>query len=284
MRAQFDHALNVSFSLYAANRIQQEGQAFFTVTTPLYYVPDTTLPPTWLGYSAPWKQFLVDSGISGAVIINSVSGGGFSAPLTRASGIHIDYVNGRVLVPSTMGTNMSLTGTASFTEISTYQPNSTEEATLTTAKYFRNPRFNGAPTSGVQPNAMATPMVVINTLTDDNDAFAFGGLDTCATTFSIVCYVESDYQLKGLFSLFRDARYGYFPLLGLAQYPLDGFNDVKGGTGYNYQTYVQQYGTPGNLVYIADVHTAKLNDRAKLAPGLWGGVIDVDVEFVRQTL
>ncbi len=72
-------------------------------------------------------------------------------------------------------------------------------------------------------------------------------------------------------------------MLTAAQYPFDEYGDVKGGTGYNYQSLIERFGTPGNLVYISEVRTAKLNDRAKIAPGIFGGVIDIDTQFVRLT-
>jgi hypothetical protein len=281
MLAQFDHSLNISVHLWAQNVVQQNAQGYFNATMQFYPTADARYTG-YYSYSCPWKQLVFDSGVSGAQILNAVSGGGFSAPLTRDSGVHFDYLNGRVLVPQALGGNLALTGAAAVSEINFYQPNATEEYMLTQTKYFRNPRYQGTPTTGVDPYVMATPAVFINTIDDRSEAFSFGGIDNTMTTFTLTCFAESDYQLKGLFSLFRDERYGYIPLINIAQNPLDGYNDVKGGTGFNYQSIIAQYGTPGNLIYVQNVKTSKVSDKMQLNPGLFAGIIDMELSFIRQ--
>ncbi len=281
MLQQFDHALAVSVYLYAQNRVQNLAQAYVNTTTQFY--PTTDIRYTgYYSYSAPWKQLVYDSGVAGAQILNAVSGGGFSAPLTRASGVHFDYFNGRVLVPQALGANLVLTGSCAVSEVNFYVPADPQEYLLTQAKFFFNPRYQGAPTSGIAPYDMATPAVFVNSIHDTSEAFALGGLDDTTTTFSLTCFCESDYQLKGLLSLFRDARYANFPLVSLAQNPLDGYNDVKGGTGYNYNTIIAQYGTPGQLVYIKQIRTSKVSDKIKLNPSLFMGIVDMELSYVRQ--
>ncbi len=282
MLAQFDHSLTISAFLWAQSQIQGMAAAYFNATVPFYPTADARYTG-YYSYSAPWKQLVYDSSISGAQVVNMVSGGGFSAPLTRASGLHFDYLNGRVLVPAALGANLALTGAVSVSEVNMYLPNATEESLLTQTKFFRNPRYQGMPTSGIDPYAMVTPAVFLNTIDDKSEQFAFGGIDNTITTFTLTCFCESDYQLKGLFSLFRDSRYGYIPLINIAQNPLDGYNDTKGGSGtYSYQNIITQYGTPGNLIYVQSVRTSKVSDKMQLNPGLFAGIIDLELSFIRQ--
>lgn len=282
MLQQFDHALGISLYLYAQNRVQSVAQAYFSQQLTFYPTADPRMTGYW-SYSCPWKTLVYDSSVSGAAIVNAVSGGGFSAPLTRASGVHFDYFNGRVLVPAALGPNLALTGYGAVSEVNFYVPQETQEYLLTQQKFFVNPRYQGTPTSGIAPYDMATPAVFVNTIADESEAFTFGGLDKTTTTFSLTCYCESDYQLKGLLSLFRDARYANFPLVSIAQNPLDGYNDTKGGSGgYSYNAIIAQYGSPGQLVYIEQVRTSKVSDRMKLNPGLFCGIVDMDLVYVRQ--
>lgn len=283
MLSQFDHLLNLSCYLYSQAVMQNQAQAYFNAQMTFYPTQDVRYTG-YYSYSCPWKSLVYDAGASGAAILNMVSGGDFTNyPLTRASGVHIDYLNGRVLVPTSFGPSLALTGYAAVSELNLYLPNSTEEQLLTQSKYFRNPRYQGMPTSGIDPYAMVTPAVFLNTLNDTSEAFALGGLDNTTTTFSLTCFTETDYQLKGLFSIFRDARFAYMPLLPMTSNPLDGYNDTKGGSGgYNYQSLIAQYGSPGQLIYIASVHTSKVSDRMQLNPGLFAGIIDMDLSYVRQ--
>jgi hypothetical protein len=224
-----------------------------------------------------------DSGISGAYIINAASGDAFTNyPLTRASGVHFDYDNGRIVVPASFGSTLTLTGTYSLKEVNTYIANESQDALLTQGKYFINPRYNGTPTSGVPPYVMATPAVFVNTLSSRNEAYQLGGLVNSRDTITLTVLAESSYQLNTLLSTFRDMRYEYIPMLNVTNDPVDEWGDVKGGTGYNYQTYISQFGTVGNLIYIEDVRTAKVSDRLKLSPTQFAGMIDLDLSYIRQ--
>ncbi len=283
MLPQFDNFLTASLFLWAENRLTSVGQAYIpSVTTKLYYTVDPSLPSSYVSYNSPFKQWVSDSGIVGVNIIDSISGGVFSSPLTRASGLIVDYNNGRILLPSSYGKNLQLTGSACLKEINVYGVNENEDPLLTANKYFRNPRYIGTPTSGIAPNVICTPALFVNTLAGSSTPFSFGGLDDTKTTFTLTALVESDYQLKAVLSLFRDARYQYIPLVGPAQWPLNQLGDFKNGTGYSYQNLIEQYGTPGNLILIDNVYTSKISDSTKLNPNLFAGLIDLEVSFVRQ--
>ncbi len=285
MLAQFDNNLQASFYLWAENRLGNQAQAYITVSgAPLYYIRDPALPPGYNRYSSSFKQWVCDSGVSGAVIAQTVSGAGFSAPLDRSSGIIFDYDNGGVLVPASYGTSIQLTATYSFKEVNVYQPNEDEEYILTQGKYYLNPRFNGQATGAVPPYVEATPAIFINTLHSDNVAWALGGLNDTPTTMSMVVIAESNYQLNAVLSLFRDARYRYIPLLSAGasfQDPINQQGDTK--SGYNYNQYIALYGTPGNLIYIEQVKTSKVNDKIKMNPLYFVGLIDMTLSYMRVT-
>ncbi len=278
----FLNNLYASTFLFAEHWYLQTSQAYNTITSKLYYSPDPTLPAGYVAYSFPIKQLVYDSGVSGAFIFNEVSGGVFAQyPLTRASGIHIDYENARAILPLAYGTGLSLTGTASYKEVNIYQPNETEEEILTQNKFFLNPRYRAPLVSGVPPYVYATPAMFLNPLQTHNDPYQFGGTVESKTTMTFTVLAETSYQLNNLLSTFADTEKGYFPLVGVANDPLDEWGDVKGGTGYNYFTLAQRYGTPGNLVYINRVRGSKVSDRVRMNPRQFCGIIDMEVFFVR---
>lgn len=280
----FQSNLFASAYLFLEHRYLQYSVAFQNAQVKFYYAPDSRLPTGYVSYASPWRQFVYDSGVSGAAILNVVSGGAFSTNcLNRASGIHIDYENARVIVPSSFGTNLTLTGYAAFREFNMYQPNETEEQILTQAKFFLNPRYRSPPTSGLAPYVMATPGIFLNTIETHNDAYQFGGLVNTKTTLSMVILAESQYQLRSLFSVFGDCRYQYLPMLNTIDDVLDGFGDVKGGTGYNYLTLCGMFGQPGNLVYIEDVRMSRVSDRLPLNASQVAGVVDMELSYIRSS-
>lgn len=281
MYPQFSNNLTASVYLWAENLLQNAGGAFFNATYPLYYVADPELPSQYIRYSFPIKGLVYNSGVSGAVIMQSISGG--TDVLDRSSGINIDYVNGGVIVPATWGTNLSLTGTSAITELNLYQPSETEETILTQGKMVRNPLYNGAPTGAIPPYVYCTPAAFLNTLHNMNDAYALGGLINSTVTYSIAVYAESQFQLTALLSLFTDTRYAYIPVFNTVNDPLNGFGDLKSGQGgYNYQQYIAQFGTPGQQAYIVSTRSSKVADKVKANPSYFIGLIDLDVSYVRQ--
>lgn len=281
MVPSFSSNLFASCFIFAEHRLLQYAAAFQPVQTKFYYSPDPVLPTGYLSYASPWRQFVYDSGVSGAAIINVVSGG--STVYNRASGIHIDYDNGRVIVPASFGTALTLTGYASFKEVNFYQSNETEETVLTQAQFFLNPRYKTAPISGLQPYLIATPGIFVNTLGAHNEAYQFGGMVNSKVTVSMVALAQSQFQLRDIFSIFMDCRYQYIPMINTVNDVLDGFGDVKGGTGHNYLTLCGTWGAPGNLIYIENVRMSKVSDRLPLNPGQVAGIIDMDVSYVRQS-
>lgn len=285
MISQQENNLLASFFLFAEHRMLQQGVAYQTLTTRLFPTQDRSLPVGYQGYSAPIKGWVYDSGVSGVCIIHSISGGGYSEPLTRASGVHFDYLNGRAIVPTSLGTNLVLTGTASFMEIRTYLPNESEEQILTQGKYFVNPSFHSnLSTSGAPPGSYTTPAIFINQIAARNEPFQLGGLVDSISTVTVTALCESNFQLNALLSIFRDLRFQSFPMLNVISDPLNQWGDLKGGegTGYNYREYVSSYGQPGNLVYISNVRASKVSDKVRLNPQLFAGVIDLEMGYVRQ--
>lgn len=278
MYNQFGNDLLASVFLWSQNRILNKGGAFITTTQQLYYAPDPRLNPAFLSYASPFKQWVYDSGVSGAHIIQTVSGS--AGVLDRSSGLKFDYINGRVLVPAAMGTNLALTGTFSMCEVNSQLTNETEEAILTQSKYYFNPRYIGGITGGVPPYSICTPAVFVNSIHDDATSFALGGMVDCTSTFAWIAILESPFQLQAIMSIARDARYQYMPMLSVGLGPINQWGDTY--SGYNYQTYVQQYGSPGQLIYIKQVKTSRVSDRIKLNPEQYMGLADFDVSYVRN--
>ena len=70
-------------------------------------------------------------------------------------------------------------------------------------------------------------------------------------------------------------------MLSVGLDPLNQWGDTY--SGYNYQSYITQYGAPGQLIYIKEVKTSRVSDRIKLNPELYMGLVDMDVSYIRAT-
>lgn len=81
MRTQFSTTTLLSFYQWMDNYLLQKAQAYTNHTSQLYYQPDSTLGTGYIAFSAPFKSFVWNSGVSGATMFNAVSGYFFDSSL-----------------------------------------------------------------------------------------------------------------------------------------------------------------------------------------------------------
>jgi hypothetical protein len=277
---QYLNVVNSSFFFWAQNALLNEGQAYINYTSKLHYQPDPRLGSNYVTYSAPFKQWIYDRGVQGATICSGISGA--ISLNSNQSGLKIDYDNGRVILPSSFGTGLNISGSYSFKEFNFYLPNETEEDLLTTSKFYLNSRYNQNPTGKLPPYSMVTPAIFINSLANSNKGFALGGEKQTNTSLSMVVMAETVAQLNGAISFFTDKCHKVFPYHDFD--PIGPFGDVKTGqfpSGFNYNSIVNQYGVPGNLLYIESVRGSKLSDSFKGNDRNFVGLIDFEISKER---
>jgi hypothetical protein len=265
----------------------QKGQAFTNVTTPFYYQPDARLGPGFVCYQAPLKSFVWDSGVSGAVIFNTISGSMNGKPVTinrGQSGMMTDFINGRVILPAASGftpTNMVLTGTFAYKDFNIYFMNQSQEQIIFSNKYYLNSRF--ALTGRPPAYDMVTPAIFITNGNSKNDNWAFGGIYNTINTIAINILAENMSQLQGVMSILIDQKNAYMPQLsGGATWPLNFYGDYKPG-GWNYQTQIAQ-SSPGSLYFISSAKATAVSDYAKIDESVMLAIVDLTVERVRSNI
>ena len=282
MIPQFSNNVLSSFFFWAQHEITQLGQAYRNKTGSLYYQADPRLSG-FHTYSSPFKQWVYDKGVSGAIICESVmDSAGIS--YTRASGIKIDYENGRVLFPTSFGTGLSLSGAYSFPDFNFYTTNETQESLLTRETNYTNPRFGNNGTTPVSPYSQMTPAAFVTIMNSDNSPFALGGTDLTKVNGSIVFMAETDYAIEAALSIMRDSRYKSIPFVSINEDPLNEYNDVKSSilpTGYNYES-IKHNATPGSLLEISFVQCSRVNDRINVDKQIFIGLVDIEIEKVRN--
>lgn len=278
----------ISFHLWLDNYISNKGQGYITTTSQFIYQNDPALP-NYVSYVAPFRSFVCDSGVSGATIMNSVSGA-FGVLNRGDSGMMIDYQNGRILLPSSLGTNLNITGTYSFKEINIYKANETQEKLVFSNKYYLNPRFDNAPITGVPPLTwnpkinsydMVTPCVFVGLSQTENKNWALGGLYNTNYNFELSIMAETYSQLEGTLSLLADSYQKWIPMLSPADWPLNFYGDFKNNSGYNYQNLSTQKGDPSNLYFVSSAKVSKVGDIAKIDQSVFVGVAQITLEKPR---
>jgi hypothetical protein len=267
----------LSFSQWLDNYLLQRGQAYVNTTGRFYYQADSTLIGK-VGYAAPFRSIVYDSGVSGALILETVNGS--LGTLGRGqSGMTVDYPNGRVLFNSAVGASALISGAYSFRDINVYFANQSQERIVFTNKYYLNSRFNRSPTSIPAPNQFVTPAIFVSIVKEKNEPGAYGGLYNTRTSMAMNVLAETQSQLEGVMSLLTDADQISFPQLPASAYPLGSFGDCK--SGYNYETVMAQYGSSDNLYTVYDIEASPMPDSVRADEGLFVGLVECDVVKMR---
>lgn len=284
MKPQFATTTLLSVYPWLDYLLLQQGQAYTNVTTPLYYTPDARLGPGFVTYQAPLREFVWDSGVSGATIFNTISGtiNGTPFSLSRGqSGMMTDFLNGRVILPASFGTNAIISGTYAFKDFNLYFANQSQEQIVFSNKYYLNSRF--ALTGRPPAYDMVTPAIFITNGNSQTNAWGMGGIYNTVITIAINVLAENLSQLEGALSLLADQKDAYLPQLGTTTWPLNEYGDYK-PSGWNYQTTIAQYGTPGNLYRISKVRCSKVSDYSKIDESMFMGIADLTIERVRSNI
>jgi len=74
MKPQYQHKVMTSFLLWFDNHLLTKGEAFSNKTGTFHYFDDSRLPDSYNTFSSPYKQFVNDSSIPGAIIKSGISG------------------------------------------------------------------------------------------------------------------------------------------------------------------------------------------------------------------
>lgn len=278
MKAQFINILQYSFFSFIEHGFLNNGEAYYNTSSKFYYVEDKR-QPQYYRYSAPYKQFIHDSSISGANIFSGVSGS-FGLLGNGTSGVRFDYDNGSILVPTSLGKNLNITGSYAVKDFNFYKANDLLEPVITENKYEMNSRFKRTQ-SGISPYSYVMPAIFISNRFGENKPFALGGLKDNECYFSCVLVHEDSDVIDGALSVLQDFCHKSFPILPLSSDPLDQFGALKTGH-FSYDDLAAVYNTPGNLSFIQSVRISKISDKIKSDPNLFYGIADFKISSIRQ--
>jgi len=284
MIEQYHHKVTNSFILWFDNYLLDKGQAYSNKTgVSLENYEDARLDSSYQAYGSPYKQWVTDSSISGAIIPNGVivgntPSGAYSPSTTgRDGGLALDFENGRALVNNS-NKDYNIKCDFAVKDFNLYFTNETEEDLIVENKYEINSRIYSEPEVHIEPYDQVVPAVFITTSTSQNKGFAFGGMEETTITISASVLAEDSFQLDGVLSIFNDSRNESFAMIPMSDHPFNEFNDLKSGT-YNYKDISNQLGKCNSL-YVNDVNTSKLTGGARksLSNDMFVGFIDFELK------
>ena len=279
MIEQFQHKLTSSFFLWFDNFLLKKGEAYSNKTGELFNYADPRLDSRYVAYGSPYKQWVTDSSIAGAVIPTGVSvvGAGTSG---RDNGVVFDFENGRALF-SGSDTSMTVTGEFAVKDFSVYLTNDTEDDLIVENKYTVNSRIPSGPLTYIDPYDDVIPAIFLSISQAENSPFALGGMQETKIQAKAVILAEDTYQLDGVMSIFMDSVDEVIAAIPMSGYPITELGDLKDG-GFDYTGLADDYRGEAKF-FVEKVKTSKLTDRTRnvLANELYVGFVDFDIEQYR---
>lgn len=273
MRPLFNHSLISSFALYLDNQLCDGAQAYQNVTTGLFPMVDQTTRS--YAYASPFKEWVADSCVSGAVVASGVwnSSGQF---LTRESGIVIDFLNGRILTNQKWG---PLSGSFARKEYNIY-PSTEGEVEWWLEKVFgENQNITYTPT-GIPAKPFAAPCIILTNSYETNEPWALGGVNDTKNTIRAYVISKGFYQQEGVNSYMRDMATQSFSLVSYGDVPYTASGDLKAGQ-YCYSDLCAEYGAAG--IYIEAVHGFRLSQKLNRTTSFGVSIVEFDLSTIRQS-
>jgi hypothetical protein len=275
MIEQFHHKFTNSFFLWFDNYLLTKGQAYSNVTGKFFNYEDARLDSEYKIFGSAYKQWVNDSSIVGADVASGVFvDGSFSG---RNTNLILDFENGRVLSKS-LAAQSSITGSFAIKDFNIYFSNETEEDIVVENKYDINSRIILNEEDYIKPYDQVIPAIFLSLDGVSNKGFAIGGMEETTLNAKAVILSENNYQLDGVLSIFADSRNEVFPVIPMADHPMNEFGDLKTGY-YSYADLKSQFSVDTNF-YINNAVTSKLTDKARrsLANDMYVGFVDFEIK------
>lgn len=282
MKASYINNLTSSFYLWLDHEILSRGEAFITYSGKLYETEDPNFQLTSSVYGSPFKQWIYDSSIPNAYIPSGIVSG--SQFISRGqNGLAIDYNHGRIIFSGNqIPTNQNFTTQYSFKEFNLYYTDEREDRLMFEKSYSLTPQTSRV-TGALGYLELPYPCVFIKLKTNENEPFAFGGLDESNYWIRCIILAKDSFSLDSLTSILADSARKVFPVFNPEDLPFNYFGDFKDGNNYNYINMCKMQ-NQNQLVYIHKVDITKFDESENLYINkkTIAAIADFELKTIRQ--
>ena len=290
MKAQFENLAMTSLMLFLDNEIQKKGEAWANHTGVFY--PTDNLYYGYYAYSSPYKQFVMDAGISGGAPSNNkphvVTGvyvnDSFKKVGDGGGPTYIDHMQGAVYFSSDQSDN-TISGNFAVKDFNFFITSESEEELLFETKFDVRPKINESVT-GLSPTKQTYPAVFIKNNGGRNEPWALGGTDVTKINARAIILSDSAFSLDAACAIMKETTRKYVPVISDNNLPFNALGVAKDGS-IDYDKHM----TPGIVdagsgMYVQDVSVSKIianrGDFNNLNPDVFSAFVDFDLELPRN--
>ena len=262
MKVQFDHNVLSSFYLWFENYLLSDKiKAYNTGLSNNFQKIDAyDVPNGYLAYQGEFRQIVAENSVD---IPNSgfYVNGSFVSANTSSSNIFVDYDNGRLIVPSASGSNLTITGNFTIKEVNTYITNEDAEDLIVHGdfvEYGQTTPYLYTKTDKLDEKTYFLPACFISLASTENSEFSFGGEEDTKTRIRVTVLTKDNYVLDAILSAFRDTVRKSITHIPYEQFPYGAFFSLK-NYPYSYQSLIDsQPCLTNNRSFINEVIASKV--------------------------
>ncbi len=247
----------------------------------LYPVVDDSLGlPSGYVWQSAFHNWVYESGVQNQptpIVASGMYINGTFAP--KASGMTIDYVNGRIILAKPISVNSTVQASFGYKEYSFVAPFSNVLDTLNT-NYTNNSKIYNQPFAA-HPEEIFLPAMYIEIDEATEHGFELGGIHETAPIFKINIISDKRSQVEGIASMFASKSTTSFPILPLSFGPkFNSMNDLS--QPYSFYEWADSI-IPGHFAYIKSVKYNRFYNLSenKTEPSLFGGYVSIEILAVR---
>lgn len=278
MKAQFDQKLLSSFFLWFDDRVTRYGEAVESNISQMFYYSENSvdLPDNKIAYYSPDRQFVSNGdAVPDGVYVKGGSVGSDYVFVRQepnsTTGLMIDHDQGRVIFNSSVGTDLTVSGSFARKTLNTYITNESEEELLLNTDFLLADQDDQTFLEAIQGFSSLNytlPAAFISYNSSNNKPFALGGLQDTRSNIRAVIIANDNYTLDSALSLFRDSAEVCLPIIDYAEFPYGEFFHVK-EPPYLYETlYQQKMNSNSQYAFIEKITSSKLYDTSSSALNL----------------
>lgn len=281
MKTQFGHSLSSSFYLWVDDRITRFAEGVFTGKSQIFsYSSAVDTPSGFNSFFSPKRQFCAGHELSPSGVF--VNGTGIEQSATGQKML-IDHDQGRILLDSSFGTSVTVSGNFVEKEINVYESNESQEELIINKDFvIAGDTKTFLETKGQQGQRRYTlPAVFVTDHHAQNKGLCFGGIDETKAVFRVLVVGLNKYQIDGILSLFTDAHHRAFGIIRYEDFPYGPYWYVK-EPPYSYPDLISN--NTFLAAHIESVTGYKLKDAAQAKLGgrsLFFGFLDFQLKIAR---
>ncbi|MDB4314546.1 hypothetical protein N9955_00805 [bacterium] len=281
MKAQFDHSLISSFYLWFERELLSDKIAAYTtgLDNVFQYHPEANLPDGFISYQGSYRQLVADQDVSvpnSGIFVNS------SFVTGAASGLYLDYNDGRVIMPAASGTTLNITANSTVKEVNTYMTNDDVEKILMEYDFIvdgQSQPDSASRDSDKDEKSYFLPACFVIPSQSNNKVFAFGGEEDTRTSITVMVLTDNNFVMDGVLNHFRDRSRTCVPIID--------FNDFPYGDSFTVKSFPYEYNalasTASSDSMIETVNASRVTEKLnnKLNKGFQIGFLNFELSTYR---